>query len=461
MDLDKKLPARPEKNVDMNAFGRRAEDESRLNYRAKYENWRNDFWKDEEEALEATHRLQPERMDNNMDIEMDDMMVPEVGARSKVDEPRLQSAEKLSHKISKDARLPAQEVPPSRVMATELGSQSKADEPCVKRVGTLPPRKASAEASVQERVRVASPSPESTIRQEDRPIKRLVTPPSPKRQIATSPMNNPKLYAPDQRKKAAASSGSHQVPVSREPKQNVDDYMHSLPAATATKHRGNNFGHLSSQRPYSRSHSHGHGPVLPSSNNQRAPARMARGRSLVPTHMEKQNIDFHGANMLPIFPRQRPSNNNRLARATSLPNSNKENASYGRTSHSWNPATGTGRHSSMTNGRAPDAAVQNSLTSSARPQPKAQYRRKKTAMQVLNKGAAVPPTRMVMERYEEIVAALKPDLHKAGPEQAKTVMNNHKKRWIRCLVQTRQCNTKTFDGLWHLVCEEMADNDLL
>jgi hypothetical protein len=116
----------------------------------------------------------------------------------------------------------------------------------------------------------------------------------------------------------------------------------------------------------------------------------------------------------------------------------------------------------MTNGRASEPARPNSLTAAAAvSMPKAQHRRKKTATQVLNKDEAMPPTRKAMQRYEEIIAALKMDLLQADPEQAKMVMIEHKKRWIRCLVRTFHCRMKTFDDLWRLVCEEMAASDLL
>jgi hypothetical protein len=249
-----------------------------------------------------------------------------------------------------------------------------------------------------------------------------------------------------------------------EPVDDMDikiEYMHSLPVATATKHRGNGFVHVPNQRQNAKVNSHG--PVFAASNNQRALARMARGRSLVPTHMEKQNNDYFGANMLQRDPRQRPSNSNRHARTKIQPNNNrilnyKENAFHRRKSYSGYPAIG--RHNSMTNGRALNADRQHSMTSALR-QPKVQCRRKKTAAQVLNKDEAVPPNRKAMERYEEIAASLKADLLQAHPEQAKTVMIDHKKRWIRRLVRTCHCTMKTFDDLWHLVCEEMAAADLL
>jgi hypothetical protein len=177
MDVDERLPASPEKNDEMNAFGRAEDETNGLNSRVMH--------------VEA------------MDIETDEL-VPEVGARSKADESRLQSAEKLSPKVSKDTHLL------SRAAGIEIDSQSKACKPCKpceKRADKIPPRKASAEASVMERV-LASLSVESTTHQEDRPIERLVTPPSPKQRITTSSMNNPMLCAPIPRKKAAASSSS-------------------------------------------------------------------------------------------------------------------------------------------------------------------------------------------------------------------------------------------------------------
>jgi hypothetical protein len=429
IDSNMKLPVSPAKNHCMKTFGR-AEDETSLSYRAMYEARRNAFWVNEQDALETrTHRLKPEPVDD-MDIEMDDM-VSEVG--SKVDEPRLQSAEMLSPKVSKDARLPVKEALPNHAMATEMDSQSKkADEPsCVKRADKIPPRNVSAKASAPERV--APPSPESTPHHEDRPVARLVTPPSVNRKTITSPMNNSMIWGPIPRKKAA---------VSREPKHYFDDYMHSLPAVTATKkHKGNNFVHVPTKRKNARVHSFGPAP----SNNQRAPARMARGRNPVPTHMEKQDNTFYGANML-----------------HNLNSSNKENASCRQKSCFGVPAA-TGRYAtSTTNGCAPNAAARQNSTTTAARQPKARYGRKKTAAQILNKDEAVPPNRKAMERFEEIVAALKADLLEAHPEeQAKSVMIHHKKRWIRHLVKTHHCTMKTFDELWHLVCEEMTADGLL